>query len=171
MRLGKVPSRGRQLDLDLKTDAGENMLSEQLAAEYDEEAVARQVAAEAEGFYRSGKMHCAESVLAAVKNRFAPEMSYDVVRLAAGFGGGSGAGCICGAVSGGTMALGLVVEDNRKAVAALTLELQEWFKQEYGATCCKILTAHGKSGCVGLTASVAGKIAELLLEKGCRPGK
>jgi C_GCAxxG_C_C family probable redox protein len=134
--------------------------------EIDECGVARQVASEAEKFYRSGKMHCAEAVLASVKNRFAPEVSYDVVRLATGFGGGSGAGCICGAVSGGTMALGLVVEDDKKAVAALTRELHEWFKQEYGATCCKILTAHGKSGCVNLTASVAGKVAELLLEKG-----
>lgn len=131
---------------------------------------AQEVAAEAEKFYRSGKMHCAEAVLAAVKNRFAPELSYDVVRLASGFGGGSGAGCICGAVSGGTMALGLVVDGNKKAVAAMTKELHAWFKQEYGATCCKILTAHGKGGCVNLTASVAGKVAEILLEKGSSAG-
>jgi C_GCAxxG_C_C family probable redox protein len=135
-------------------------------AENEEDGVAQQVAAEAERLYRSGKMHCAEAVLAAVKNQFSPGLSDDVVRMAAGFGGGSGAGCICGAVSGGTMALGLVMEGNKKAVAALTRELHGWFKEEYGATCCKILTAHGKSGCVNLTARVAGKVAELLLEKG-----
>ena len=133
--------------------------------ENDANGVAQQVAAEAEGLYRSGKMHCAEAVLAAVKNRFAPELSDEVVRLAAGFGGGSGAGCICGAVSGGTMALGLVMQGEKKPVAAMTRELHAWFKQEYGATCCKILTAKGKSGCVSLTANVAGKIAELLLER------
>lgn len=129
------------------------------------ESVSQQVAAEAEKYYRSGKMHCAEAVLAAVKNEFASTLPDDVVRLAAGFGGGSGAGCICGAVSGGTMALGLVVQGDKKAVAALTRELHEWFKKEYGATCCKILTAHGKKGCVNLTASVAGKVAELLQEQ------
>ena len=132
----------------------------------NEESVSQQVAAEAEKFYRSGKMHCAEAVLAAVKNEFASALPDDVVRLAAGFGGGSGAGCICGAVSGGTMALGLVVQGDKKAVAALTRELHEWFKKEYGATCCKILTAHGKKGCVNLTSSVAGKVAELLQEQG-----
>ncbi|HBG04992.1 MAG: hypothetical protein A2075_15070 [Geobacteraceae bacterium GWC2_58_44] len=135
------------------------------AAYIDGDEVAQQVASEAERLYRSGKMHCAEAVLAAVKEHFAPTLPDNVVRLAAGFGGGSGAGCICGAVSGGTMALGLVVEGDKKAVAAMTRELHQWFKKEYGATCCKILTAHGKKGCVNLTASVAGKVARLLQEQ------
>ena len=134
----------------------------------DGDGAAQQVASEAEKFYRSGKMHCAEAVLAAVKNRFAPELSDEVVRLASGFGGGSGAGCICGALSGGTMAFGLVMQGDRKAVAAMTRELHGWFKKEYGATCCKIISAKGKSGCVDLTARVAGKVAEMLLEKPIR---
>ncbi len=121
------------------------------------------VAIEAEGFYRSGKMHCAEAVLAAVKNNFLPTAGDDIVRLAAGFGGGSGSGCICGAVSGGTMALGLVVQGDKKRVMELTKELHHWFKGEYGALCCRVLTAKGgKSGCPLLTGRVAGKVAELL---------
>ena len=128
------------------------------------ESVAQSVSAEAERLYRTGKMHCAESVLASVKNQFLPELGDEVVRLASGFGGGSGAGCICGAVSGGTMALGLVMDGDRKGVANLTKELHAWFKQEYRVTCCKVLTAKGKGGCVDLTARVAGKIAELLEE-------
>ncbi len=122
-----------------------------------------EVAIEAEGFYRSGKMHCAEAVLAAVKNNFLPAAGDDVVRLAAGFGGGSGSGCICGAVSGGTMALGLVVPGDKKRVMELTKELHHWFKGEYGALCCRVLTAKGgKSGCPLITGRVAGKVAELL---------
>jgi len=136
-----------------------------IASEGDWEGVERRVADEAERLYRSGKMHCAEAVLASVKQEFAPTLPDDVVRLAAGFGGGSGAGCICGAVSGGTMALGLILQGDKKAVAALTKELHQWFKQEFGATCCKILTAHGKKGCVNLTARVAGKVAQLLQER------
>ena len=134
-------------------------------AEQAEDGTAQQVGAEAERLYRSGKMHCAEAVLAAVKNQFAPEISDDLVRLAGGFGGGSGAGCICGAVSGGTMALGLVMDGDKRAVTAMTRDLHEWFKGENGVTCCKILTAKGKGGCVGLTAGTAAKVAELILEK------
>jgi C_GCAxxG_C_C family probable redox protein len=127
------------------------------------EGVAEKVANEAEGLYRSGKMHCAEAVLAAVKNNFAAAVPDDVVRLAAGFGGGSGSGCICGAVAGGTMALGLVLQNDKKRAAALTRELHKWFKDQYGATCCKIITQKGKGGCAVLTGAVAGKVAELLL--------
>ena len=107
------------------------------------EGVVGKVAAEAEGMYRSGKMHCAEAVLAAVKNNFAPTVADEVVRLAAGFGGGSGSGCLCGAVAGGTIAIGLVLQDDKKRVMALTRELHKWFKEQYGATCCKIITQNG----------------------------
>ena len=133
--------------------------------EKEYESVAGKVAQEAEGFYRSGKMHCAEAVLASIRNAFAPKVGDEVVRLASGFGGGSGAGCLCGAVAGGTMALGLVLDGDRKGSSALTRELQRWFKSEYGATCCKVLSANGKGGCLSLTANVAGKVAELLQER------
>lgn len=128
------------------------------------ESVAEKVAVDAEGLYRSGKMHCAEAVLASVKNAFAPSLGDEALKLAAGFGAGSGAGCICGAVSGGTMAFGLVLDGDRKTTAALTRELHRWFKSEYRATCCKVLSANGKGGCLSLTANVAGKVAEMLQE-------
>ena len=79
-----------------------------------------------------------------------------------GFGGGSGAGCICGAVAGGTMALGLVLQDDKKQVKDLTRELHTWFKDEYGATCCKVILQTHKKICPELTGRVAGKVAELL---------
>jgi C_GCAxxG_C_C family probable redox protein len=145
------------------------VLKKETAADVNARNVPEQVAEEAERLYRSGKMHCAEAVLAAVKQAFAPQIPDEVLQLAGGFGGGSGAGCICGAVSGGTMALGLAMVGDKKAVSAMTRELHRWFKEEYGATCCKILTAHGKSGCVNLAARVAGRVAELLLETGLRP--
>ncbi len=117
---------------------------------------------EAEQLYRSGRMHCAEAVLTAVKNGVRPELSDEVVKLAAGFGGGSGAGCICGAVAGGTMALGLVLPDDRKRAIRLTKELQHWFKQTYSATCCKLITSEHKGICASLTGNVAGKVAEMV---------
>lgn len=136
-----------------------------------DQTVAGKVATDAEGLYRSGKMHCAEAVLAAVKNQFLPEASDELLRLAAGFGGGSGSGCICGAVAGGTMGLGLILEGDRRTAAELTRELHSWFKAQYGATCCKVLSAKGKSGCPGITASVAGTVAQLLEQRSCAQAK
>ena len=126
------------------------------------ETVAEQVAAEAEALYRSGKMHCAEAVVAAIKNKFRPDLPVGVVGLAAGFGGGSGTGCICGAVSGGTMALGLVLQDDTRSVKKLTRSLHKWFKEEYGATCCKVILETRGKVCPTLTGRVAGKVAEML---------
>ncbi len=125
-------------------------------------SVAEQVAIEAEGHYRSGKMHCAEAVVKALKDRFAPGTGDEIVHLASGFGGGSGSGCICGAVAGATLVMGLILQGDRKRTAQLTRELHHWFKAEYGATCCKLITTKGKSGCPLLTGRVAGKVAELL---------
>lgn len=139
-------------------------LRKKVAGKVNGESVAEKVANEAEGFYRSGKMHCAEAVLAAVKNEFLPEAGDELVHLASGFGGGSGAGCICGAVAGGTMAIGLVVKD-RKEAAVLTKELHHWFKEQYRVTCCKALTANGKKRCVELTATTAGRVAEVLQQR------
>jgi len=126
------------------------------------ESKAEQVAAEAEGYYRSGKMHCAEAVLMAIRNNYASEVPDAVVQMASGFGGGSGAGCLCGAVAGGTMALGLVLEEDKRRVKLLTHELHRWFKEQYGATCCKVILQTHKKICPELTGKVAGKVAEML---------
>jgi C_GCAxxG_C_C family probable redox protein len=102
-------------------------------------------------------------VLAAVVRNFMPGTGEEMVRLAVGFGGGSGAGCICGAVAGGTMAFGLLLADDRKRVQRLTRELHRWFKDEYGATCCKVILQTHKKICYELTGRVAGKVAEMLV--------
>jgi C_GCAxxG_C_C family probable redox protein len=124
------------------------------------------VASEAEGLYRSGKMHCAEAVLAAAMRHFKPEAGEEMVRLAAGFGGGSSTGCICGAVVGGTMAFGFIFAFDRNRVKRLTKELHRWFKDEYGATCCKTIIKGHKNICYELTGKVAGKVAEMVQLEG-----
>ena len=122
------------------------------------------VAADAERLYRSGRMNCAEAVLAAVTRKFMPDAGDEMARIAAGFGGGSGAGCICGAVVGGTMAFGLIFANDRKRVQRLTKELHRWFKDEYGATCCKVILQTHKKICYELTGKVAGKVAQMLTQ-------
>lgn len=125
-------------------------------------SIADKVNTAAEGLFRSGRMHCAEAVVKAVKDEFRPDLPDDVVQMAAGFGGGSGSGCQCGAVAGGTMALGLVLQTDRKRVMTLTRDLHKWFNEAYGSTCCSVIRGHDKGVCPELTGAVAGKIAQLL---------
>ena len=130
----------------------------------EERVVSKQCQEEAEQLYRSGTHHCAEAVMEAVRKHFAPDVPESVVGTVSGFGGGSSSGCICGAVSGGTVALGLVLA-NKKETTHLTKELHEWFKEKYGVTCCKIIRQNHKGVCPMLTGEVAGKVAELLSGK------
>jgi C_GCAxxG_C_C family probable redox protein len=120
-----------------------------------------QCGADAEQLYRSGKYHCAEAVMEAVRRHFAAELPESIVGAVSGFGGGSSSGCICGAVSGGTVALGLILAD-KKETSHLTKELHTWFKEKYGVTCCKTIRQTHKGVCPVLTGEVAGKIAEML---------
>ena len=115
----------------------------------------------AEALYRSGKYHCAEAVMEVIRKHFSPDTPESVVCSVSGFGAGSGSGCICGAVSGGTVALGLVLADKKKTTH-LTRELHIWFKDKYGVTCCKTIRQTHKGTCPVLTGEVAGKIAEML---------
>ena len=128
----------------------------------EERGLAEQCRQEAEGLYRSGKYHCAEAVLETVRQHFAPELPASLVQAVNGFGGGSGSGCICGAVSGGTVALGLTLKGDKKAINHMTRELHTWFKGKYGVTCCKTIRQTHKGACPILTGEVAGKIAEML---------
>ena len=130
----------------------------------EELEVSKQCQAEAEQLYRSGKYHCAEAVLEAVRRRFAAHLPESIVGSVSGFGGGSGSGCICGAVSGGTVALGLIQTD-KKVTARLTKELHRWFKEKYVVTCCNIIRQEHKGVFPVLTGEVAGKVAEMLAGK------
>lgn len=124
--------------------------------------LAGQCRQEAEAYYRSGRYHCAEAVLAVVREHFRPDLPEDIVRMAGGFGGGSGSGCICGAVAAATLGLGLVLKDDKKQIMHLNRELHTWFKEKYGVTCCKTIRQTHKGACATLTGEVAGKIFELL---------
>jgi len=103
-------------------------------------------------------------VLEVVRRHFAADVPESIVGSVSGFGGGSSSGCICGAVSGGTVALGLVLAD-KKETTHLTKELHTWFKEKYGVTCCKIIRQNHKGVCPVLTGEVTGKIAEMLGRK------
>ena len=125
--------------------------------------IVEQIENEAEQHFRSKKLNCAEAALKTLIDHFRPELPDEIIRMATGFGGGSGSGCICGAVVGATMAMGLVVIDDNKRLSATTRELHKWFAATYGATCCRVIVSEQKGICASLTGRVAGKAAELLL--------
>jgi len=64
------------------------------------------------------------------------------------------------------MAFGLILGNNKAWAKSLTRELHRWFKDEYGASCCKVILQTRGKICYELTGKVAGKVAEMLEMQG-----
>lgn len=137
---------------------------------------------DAEELFRGG-FFCSEAVVSAIRSNFEIDIPEQVIAMASGFPVGIGRSkCLCGAVSGGVMALGLVFgrtvqkDPQVEQCLALSKELHDWFKEANGknALCCRILTkefdmgaGEHKEQCIRFTGMVAGKVAELIIrEKG-----
>lgn len=76
-------------------------------------------------------LNCAQAVLQAAADVKDPEM----MAMAKAFGGGiGGSKCLCGAISGGVIALGL------KGKGGKSGELVEIFKERHRMTCCSALS-------------------------------
>lgn len=116
-------------------------------------------AAKAGALYDGG-YNCTQAVLQASTGRSDPEL----LAMAEAFGGGIGAsGCLCGAVTGGVMALGL------KGQGARSGELVAAFREEFRTTCCRglskdyrWLSREHKANCRRITVATAGMVAKLL---------
>jgi C_GCAxxG_C_C family probable redox protein len=136
--------------------------------------------ARAEELVRSGRMLCAEAVLTVLDRDLGGGLPEGLaVRLTSGLPEGlGGAGCMCGALSGGLVALGLFLTPegptgrDRKRVRAAARELHDRFKQAAGSTCCRVLTREVRHDgrrlwgqCAGLTGLGAEMTARLILEK------
>ena len=68
-----------------------------------------QIGQTAEEYYRSGQFYCSEAIVKTINDTFGLGYPDRVVRMASGFPIGiGGAGCACGAVTGGVMAIGMV---------------------------------------------------------------
>lgn len=82
---------------------------------------------------------CSESIAkAAVEIGLAKE---EIISIATSFSGGMGSGCLCGAVAGAQMIIGLMHGKNKDNKArALAKEFYQRFTQKHKVTCCKILT-------------------------------
>ena len=140
------------------------------------------IAKDAEDLFRGG-FFCSEAVVSSIRSNFEMDVPEEVIAMASGFPIGIGRSkCLCGAVSGGVMAIGLVFgrtvqkDPQVEQTLALSKELHDWFKAANGknALCCRILTkefdmgaGEHKEQCVRFTGLVAGKVAEMIIrEKG-----
>lgn len=138
------------------------------------------VARDAEELFRGG-FFCSEALISSIRSNFELDIPEEIIAMASGFPVGIGRSkCICGAVSGGVMALGLFFGRTKQGDAKveknleLSKELHDWFKSSNGknSLCCRILTrefdmssgAH-KEQCIKFTGMVAGKVAEIIVRE------
>jgi len=140
----------------------------------------QKVKKDAEELFRGG-FFCSEAVVSSIRSNFELDISEEVISMASGFPVGIGRSkCLCGAVSGGVMALGIFFgrtkQGDPKVEKNLVVakELHDWFKAANGkdALCCRVLTrgfdmgqGEHKEQCIHYTGLVAGKVAEIVVRE------
>jgi len=138
----------------------------------------------AEEMYRTGQFLCSEAVFLVANDYLGKPVSDEVVRLASGFPVGMGfAGCACGALAGGVMALGLKYGRTQPGAAEpgmfdASKELHDRFKARRGSTCCRVLIRKFELGspdhiqqCIAITGEVAADVIDILSREDTRPGE
>ncbi|GAA0713174.1 C-GCAxxG-C-C family protein [Paraclostridium ghonii] len=133
----------------------------------------------AEGYFERGEFFCSEAVVKTINDALGKPFSDEVTKLASGFPIGIGkAGCLCGAVSGGVMALGMVYgrchgESMHEDMFKHSADLHDRIKELYKSTCCRVMVRNfefqspeRKAHCVKITGEVAAYIAEKLIDDG-----
>ncbi|MFZ5596279.1 MAG: C-GCAxxG-C-C family (seleno)protein [Bacillota bacterium] len=128
-------------------------------------------------YYRKG-YNCAESMFLAFRELLGLDVPAEMVRMATGMGGGLGhAGCMCGALNGAAMIIGMLkgrtsAEESRDGTYSLTREFHDRFEAGYGYTCCRSLNPYPFDSrehlvnCLKITGGTAKMLTEFLNEKG-----
>lgn len=143
----------------------------------------RKIQKDAENYYRNG-FFCCEAVMASIRDNFDLDVPAEVIAMASGMAVGAGrSGCMCGALNGGILALGMFFgrttpggpEDPKvKKCMELTHELHNWFRTENGkkSVCCRVLTrkfdmgkGEHKEQCIRFTGMCAWKTAEIIVRE------
>ena len=128
-------------------------------------------------YHKSG-FHCAEAVLKAIVEIYGNGSSRDIPKIATGFGGGIGRTKqeICGAITGGVMAIGFLSGrsepgDDWTEASEMAAKLKRRFVHEHGTTNCGALLAtfgpqENMMRCKQLSGEVAGMLADILDKQG-----
>ncbi|MFC1823030.1 C-GCAxxG-C-C family protein [Thermodesulfobacteriota bacterium] len=126
------------------------------------------------GQFQSG-LHCAEAVSKTVLEIFSDEPHPEVIRSASGFGGGIGGSMdeLCGAFTGGVLALGFLTGRENpggslKECGELINEYKTRFLEQFGSLNCGAIkkSMSDQAECAKLTAESAVILAELLNHSG-----
>ena len=136
----------------------------------------------AEEYFRSGTYFCSEAVVQTLNDELGNPLPEEVVKMASGFPIGLGKSqCLCGAISGGEMILGMMYgrtkgEPMDPKMFEVAKGLHDYIKDEYKATCCRVITKkwdgddfkspERKEHCITITGKVARWVAERLIEDG-----
>ncbi|MBE6994676.1 MAG: C_GCAxxG_C_C family protein [Ruminococcaceae bacterium] len=134
----------------------------------------------AEDNFRNG-YYCCEALMATIVDDFKLDVPREVIAMSSGMAVGAGkSGCMCGALNGGIMALGMFfgrteqdgpTNPKSQHVMKLTNELHDWFRDNNGkhAICCRILTrefdmgkGEHKEQCIRFTGLCALKVAQIV---------
>ena len=151
----------------------------QAALDHESQALVIAIRERAENLFQTKKLLCSEAILVSLNQGLGGGLTEDqAIALASGFTIGLGeSGCLCGAVSGGVMALGLLLGKDRtyarrKEIREAAAELHNRFKELHRSTCCRVLTKSVKDDskahfqqCTELTGEGAEIAARMILER------
>ncbi len=144
--------------------------------------LARLLGERAQNLFITRQMHCSEAVLLTLNRGLGGGLT-DAQALALGtpFSEGIGNnGCLCGALSGALMAIGLFLGQEhhaggRRVSRTASGAFLKRFKMRHGSTCCRVLSKSVRGDtrthfiqCAELTFDAARRAAEVILEH--RPG-
>ena len=133
----------------------------------------KQIKKKVYGHYQSG-FHCAEVISKSVLETFSEKAHAEAIKVASAFGGGIAGSTeeLCGAFTGGVIALGFILGrenpgDELRDCGNLTKEFKRRFKLQFGSlNCMTILDSFGEQqtplDCVKLTAEAAVILADVL---------
>jgi C_GCAxxG_C_C family probable redox protein len=126
-------------------------------------------------YHKSG-FHCAEAVSKAIIESYSMDVGKNIPKVATAFGGGVGRTKheICGALTGGIIALGYLFGRSEPGadwtdVSELAAKLKRRFVQEFGTTNCGALSAtfgpeENMMRCKQLSGEAAGMLADIIEE-------
>lgn len=128
--------------------------------------------------YDQHDLCCSESIMVVLNRAFAGGLSdLAAVQMGAGFCHGlGGAGCSCGALAGGVTMLSLFLGPHvpngleKKAFRLMVKGVHDDFRQQFGSTCCRVLSKKVKddksrhqANCLMLTRGGAKLVMKQLL--------
>jgi len=123
------------------------------------------------GFGNELDLNCAEKIFYGGNQAYGLNLDADVLKAAAGFGGGMGIESVCGALTGGVMVLGKIFVESvahQSNIKEITTEFLEAFEKEMGSMNCAALKKEYRTEelkCHHVIVKAAEVLDKIILEK------